>query len=187
MQAHLALAGLSGARDLIRPGGWLKLYGSAAGFSASALERELMTRHGVNFSVLKATEVADLEPRLNKNAYTRGLFQPGSGFVNYPMALAQSIWNARGNAAGAHSGDCPGTAARDGGGVSIRTDKATRLFDSRWSSRPAHGQSNLPRRWATRSAWTRSAATTSRLAVDMNLLGRPVCYPEKQCVLVAHA
>ena len=90
MQAHQALAGLSDALDLIRPVGWLKLYGSDAAFSNSALERELMTRHGVNFSVLTAGEVADLEPKLNRNTFTRGVFQPGSGFVNYPMALAQA-------------------------------------------------------------------------------------------------
>jgi D-amino-acid dehydrogenase len=96
------------------PCGWLKLYASAAGFSNSALERELMTRHGVNFSVLKPTEVADLEPRLNRNTFTRGLFQPGSGFVNYPMALAQSYMACalqRGRRF-THSGECPGTAAR---------------------------------------------------------------------------
>ena len=85
MQAHLELADMSGSRDLIQPVGWLKVYGSDAGFSESALDRELMTRHGVNFSVLNADEVADLEPRLNKNSYTQAAyFSPTADLSTIP-------------------------------------------------------------------------------------------------------
>jgi D-amino-acid dehydrogenase len=59
MQAHTALADISGARHLIKPVGWLKVYTSDAGFADTALERALMTRHGVNFG---AQHAANLRP-----------------------------------------------------------------------------------------------------------------------------
>jgi D-amino-acid dehydrogenase len=49
MQAHLAFADLCGRRDLIRPVGWLKVFRTEAGFADTALDREQMTRQGVNF------------------------------------------------------------------------------------------------------------------------------------------
>jgi D-amino-acid dehydrogenase len=44
MLAHRALTQLSHASALIRPVGWLKVYGTQAAFARTALERELMTR-----------------------------------------------------------------------------------------------------------------------------------------------
>jgi D-amino-acid dehydrogenase len=184
LQAHLALAGMSGARNLIRPGGWLKLYTSAAGFSASALERELMTRHGVHFSVLKPAEVAELEPRLNKNAYTRGLFQPDSGFVNYPRALAQSYFEcARQRQAHYFQETVLEVRPADGGGVSIRTDQATRQFDAVVVAAGAWSQQFAAQIGDKVSLDTERGYHLSFASTGESLLGRPVCFPEKQCVL----
>jgi D-amino-acid dehydrogenase len=184
LRAHLALAAMSGARDLIRPGGWLKLYASAAGFSASALERELMTRHGVRFSVLKAAEVTELEPRLNKSAYTRGLFQPESGFVNYPRALAQSYFEcARQRQAHHLQENVLELRPVDGGGVSIKTDQATRQFDAVVVAAGAWSKQFATQIGDKVSLDTERGYHVSFASTGESLLGRPVCFPEKQCVL----
>jgi len=184
LQSHLALAALSGARDLIRPGGWLKLYASAAGFSASALERELMARHGVHFSILKAAEVAELEPRLNRNAYTRGLFQPDSGFVNYPRALAQSYFEcARQRQAQYLQENVLALRPLDAGGVSITTDQATRQFDAVVVAAGAWSKQFAAQIGDKVSLDTERGYHLSFASTGDALLGRPVCFPEKQCVL----
>jgi len=183
MTAHHALAGLSGALDLIRPVGWLKLYGDA-GFSNSALERELMTRHGVNFSLLTADEVSDLEPRLNRNTFTRGVFQPGSGFVNYPMALAQSYMACALQRGAQHIQESVRELRpAEGGGVSIRTDSATRLFDSAVVAAGAWSKQFAAQLGDHVSLDTERGYHLSFGPSTHDLLRRPVCYPEKQFVL----
>jgi D-amino-acid dehydrogenase len=183
MTAHHALAGLSGALDLIRPVGWLKLYGDA-GFSNSALERELMTRHGVNFSLLTADEVSDLEPRLNRNTFTRGVFQPGSGFVNYPMALAQSYMACALQRGAQHIHESVRELRpAEGGGVSIKTDSATRLFDSAVVAAGAWSKQFAAQLGDHVSLDTERGYHLSFGPSTGHLLRRPVCYPEKQFVL----
>jgi D-amino-acid dehydrogenase len=184
MQAHLALATLSGARDLIRPVGWLKLYGSDTGFSSSALERELMTRHGVRFSLLNADEVADLEPQLNKKAYTRGLFQPDSGFVNYPKALTQSYFEcARQRQAQYIQERVLEVRPVGSGGVSVRTDQTTRQFDSVVVAAGAWSKQFAKQIGDSVSLDTERGYHVSFASTGDPLLHRPVCFPEKQCVL----
>lgn len=183
MKAHHTLASLSGALDLIRPVGWLKLYGDA-GFSNSALERELMTRHGVNFSVLTADEVSDLEPRLNRNTFTRGVFQPGSGFVNYPMALAQSYMASALQRGAQHIQESVREIRpAEGGGVSIRADGATRHFDSAVVAAGAWSRQFAAQLGDHVSLDTERGYHLSFGPSTHDLLRRPVCYPEKQLVL----
>lgn len=184
MQAHDVLAGLSDARDLIRQVGWLKLYGSAAGFSKSALERELMTRHGVNFSVLTAGEVTDLEPRLNRNTFTCGLLQPGSGFVNYPMALARAYMACAVQRGAQHVQESVREIRpAEGGGVSIRTDGATRHFDSAVVAAGAWSKQFAAQLGDHVSLDTERGYHLSFGPSTHDLLRRPVCYPEKELVL----
>lgn len=184
MQAHLALAEVSGARDLIRPVGWLKVYKSDAGFAESALARELMTRHGVNFAILNADEVADLEPKLNRSAYTRGVFQPGSGFVNYPTALTQAYFEgARQRQAQYIRESVLAVRPSERGGVTITTDKTARQFDSvviaagAWSKRFAKQIGDSV------SLDTERGYHISFASTGDELLRRPVGFPEKHCVL----
>ncbi len=184
MQAHLALAELSGARDLIRPVGWLKVYKSEAGFAESALERELMARHGVNFSILSAAEVADLEPNLDRNAYTRGLFQPDSGFVNYPTALTQAYFEAarQRQAQLVHESVLeirPGADAS----VSIRTNQSTRQFNSVVVAAGAWSKQFTKQIGDRVSLDTERGYHISFASTGDALLRRPVCFPENHCVL----
>jgi D-amino-acid dehydrogenase len=184
MQAHQALAGLSNALDLIRPVGWLKLYGSDAEFSNSALERELMMRHGVNFRVLTADEVSDLEPRLNRNTFTRGVFQPDSGFVNYPMALARAYMACALQRGAQHIQESVREIRpAEGGGVSIRTDGAIRHFDSAVVAAGAWSRQFAAQLGDSVSLDTERGYHLSFGPSTGHLLRRPVSFPEKQFVL----
>ena len=131
MLAHRALAGLSQAGALLRPVGWLKAYGTDAGFARSALERELMQRHNVNFSVLNADEVSQLEPKLDRRFLKRGVFQPDSGFVSCPMALAQAYFEAA-TLGGAKFMQAQVRAIKplEGGGISVTADGSSHRFDA---------------------------------------------------------
>ena len=184
MQAHLALADVSGASDLIRPVGWLKVYKSDAGFEETVLERELMTQHGVNFVILNAAEIADLEPKLNKNSCTRGLFQPDSGFVNYPTALTQAYFEcARRHQAQYIQESVLEVRPTEGGGISIRTDKTTRQFDSVVVAAGAWSKKFAKQIGDSVSLDTERGYHISFGSTSDDLLRRPVGFPEKHCVL----
>ncbi|NDP40723.1 MAG: FAD-binding oxidoreductase [Rhodoferax sp.] len=184
MHAHLALADLSAARELIRPVGWLKVYKSDAGFAETALERELMTRHGVNFSILNAAEVADLEPNLNRDAYTRGVFQPDSGFVNYPTALTQAYFEgARQRQAQYIQESVLEVRPTEGGGLSVKTDKATRQFDAVVIAAGAWSKQFAKQMGDKVSLDTERGYHISFGSTGGELLRRPVGFPERHCVL----
>jgi D-amino-acid dehydrogenase len=178
------LAELGQARHLIQPVGWLKVYRTDAGFADTALERALMTRHGVHFEVLNAQQIAALEPGLDPSVYKHGLFQPESGFVNFPMGLAQAYFQAA-QARGATQVQEAVLALEPqaGGGVSIRTAQGTQRFDAAvvaagaWSKQFARqvgdGVCLDTERGYHLSFQTRAAP----------LLNRPVSFPEDHCVL----
>ena len=184
MQAHLALADAAGARDRIRTVGWLKVYKSAAGFADTALDRELMTRHGVNFSVLSAGQVAELEPNIDPAAYTCGLFQPESGFVNYPLALSQAYFaGARERGAQHLRESVREIRPTESGGVVVVTGQARRQFDAvlvaagAWS-KPFASQIGDKVYLDTERGYHISLQPTGT-----DLLQRPVGFPEQHCVL----
>ena len=184
MQAHLALADLSAARELIRPVGWLKVYKSDAGFAETALERELMMRHGVNFSILNAFEVADLEPQLNRDAYTRGVFQPDSGFVNYPTALTQAYFEgARQRQAQYIQESVLEVRPTEGGGISVKTEKSTRQFDAVVIAAGAWSKQFAKQIGDKVSLDTERGYHISFGSTGGELLRRPVGFPERHCVL----
>lgn len=184
VQAHHSLASMSNALGLIQPVGWLKAYSSPAAFSKTALERELMTRHGVNFQVLNASEVADLEPGLHQDAYSCGLFQPDSGFVNYPMRLAQTYFEGA-HARGARylQQNVQEISPLNDGGVSVRTEQATHRFDSVVIATGAWSK-----QFATQLGDPVSLDTERGYHISLGMTGgpllkRPVGFPEKDCVL----
>jgi D-amino-acid dehydrogenase len=142
-----------------------------------------MTRHGVNFSVLNADQVAELEPKLNRSAYSCGLFQPDSGFVNYPLALTHAYFEAARQRQAQYIQQSVLEVRPTQDGVSIRTDRISRVFDSVV---------------VAAGAWSKQFATQigDRVSLDTErgyhvsfalggdqLLRRPVCFPEKSCVL----
>ncbi|NMM08298.1 FAD-binding oxidoreductase [Polaromonas sp.] len=183
MRAHRTLAGLSNALDFIRTVGWLKVYGSEAGFSKTAFERELMTRHGVDFSILNAGEVADLEPNLNKDAYTRGIFQPQSGFVNYPMGLAQAYFEGSLRRGAQYVQENVQEIRVNDGGISVRTDQTIRRFDSVVVATGAWSKQFARQLGDRVSLDTERGYHLSLGLTGTHLLSRPVGFPERDCVL----
>lgn len=121
-----------------------------------------MQRRGAHFTELNADEVHDLEPQLNRRAYTRGLFQPNSGFVNPPRGLVEAHFKtALQRQAQFVQQDVRGIAVSRLGGVDIQTANTTRAFDKVIVATGAWSAPS-PTSWATRCLWTPSAATTSR-------------------------
>jgi D-amino-acid dehydrogenase len=87
--AHRELTALSGADELVRPVGWLKVYETEAGLAGTQYERDIMAARGVRCDVLGADEIRQLEPGLARR-YVKGLLQPDSGFVASPHRLVQA-------------------------------------------------------------------------------------------------
>jgi D-amino-acid dehydrogenase len=88
-EAHRELIALSGADGIVRPVGWLKVYGSEATFAATQYERSIMAAHGVRFDVLGRDEIRQLEPALAPR-FEKALFQPDSAFVSSPRKLTEA-------------------------------------------------------------------------------------------------
>ena len=85
-EAHKELIALTGATDIVKQVGWLKVYKTEAGFAGTALGRRLMDRHGVKYEVLSPDEIGQLEPGLAR-VFAKGLFQPDSAFCTSPKML----------------------------------------------------------------------------------------------------
>jgi D-amino-acid dehydrogenase len=85
-EAHRDLADEAGAAGLIARRGYLKLYRTSEAFEASALEREILSHHGIRTEVLDGEEVARAEPALTRR-FARGLLFPESGSVERPGEL----------------------------------------------------------------------------------------------------
>lgn len=184
LHAHMTLAELSQAKHLIHPVGWLKVYGTDAGFAKTALERELMTRHGVNFRVLNAEQIAELEPQLDKSVYKHGIFQPDSGFVNFPTALSQAYFEAACQRGARQIKEAVvDIRPEPAGGVRIKTPQRDERFDAvvvaagAWSGRLAKRLGDAV------SLDTERGYHLSFRASGAPLLNRPVSFPQNNCVL----
>ncbi len=88
-EAHRELIALAGADGIVRPVGWLKVYETEAGFAGTAYDREIMAANDVNFDVLNADEIHQLEPALAPR-FVKGLLQPDSAFVSSPYKLTEA-------------------------------------------------------------------------------------------------
>lgn len=75
LQAYDPLVEAAGIRDMIRRSGWVSVYETEAGFKSYEPLLELQRRRGVNFEVLPAEELRQLEPSLAP-IFCRGVFYP---------------------------------------------------------------------------------------------------------------
>jgi len=123
--AHRELAALAGVHDVLRPVGWLKVYETEKGFEDSALERRLMSRHGIKFDVLNSDELRQLEPHLAPR-FVKALFQPDSGFASYPWRLVDGYgqYFAQGGGEFLHE-NVRRLEPREGGGVRVRSERGS--------------------------------------------------------------
>jgi D-amino-acid dehydrogenase len=129
LDAHRALARLAGCDGLMTQEGWLKVYASEAEFAASALERRLMDRNGMNYRILDRDEVTDLEPNVDPALCTIGFQQPDSGFVRFPRGLAQAYLSEAATRGALHLRQKVRGATRRPGGVTVHAEGGTRDFD----------------------------------------------------------
>ena len=129
MVAHRALAALAGAEARITEEGWLKVYASEQEFAATAPDRRLMDRNGVNYRVLTQAEVMDLEPNLDPALCRFGMHQPESGFVRHPRGLAEAYMAAALARGAVHQRVKVRGVQRVEGGVQVVTEGGTRRFD----------------------------------------------------------
>jgi D-amino-acid dehydrogenase len=93
LAAHHRLARMANAMDLLKPVGWLKVYRDSQAFAGTAYDRGLMERAGVQYDVLDADQLRQLEPGLSRD-FTIGLFQPGASFVSTPHDLSKAYFRA---------------------------------------------------------------------------------------------
>lgn len=130
LTAHHALAAQCGAQALIGQEGWLKVYGSQDAFDATALDRRLMDRFGVRYTVLGRKAVTDLEPNLDPALCHIGLYQPESGFVRHPQGLAVAYFNGAARLGAVHLRQhVKGVARRSQGGVTVHASDGAQDFD----------------------------------------------------------
>ncbi len=94
LAAHRRLAALAGRPDLIRPGGWLKVYASAAGLAGTGLDRALMQKHGVGFDILDTGALRHRLPAVRADALHAAIDQPACGFAADPGGLAGAYLDA---------------------------------------------------------------------------------------------
>ncbi|TFV90167.1 FAD-binding oxidoreductase [Oxalobacteraceae bacterium OM1] len=184
MKAHLALTGISKAQDRIDTVGWLKVYTSDASFAETAFERELMRRHGVNFSVLNAEEIEALEPKLAKGVCKHGIFQPESGFVNFPKGLTQAYFECAREHGTQHIRETvqelrPSSAVN----ITVKTDRRTETFDAVVVAAGAWSKQFARQCGDDVCLDTERGYHMSFRANGKPLLTRPVSFPDQHFVL----
>lgn len=130
LTGHRALAALCDADALITEEGWLKVYASDAEFATTALDRRLMDRHGVAYTLLDRKAITDLEPNLNPALCHIGFHQPDSGFVRNPKGLAQAYWDGAAARGAVHLRQkLRHITRRAGGGVTVQAGSGPQNFD----------------------------------------------------------
>jgi D-amino-acid dehydrogenase len=87
--AHDLLLSEIAITDIVKPVGWMKVYGSAKTFEAAAPLRDLQNRNGVKLEILNEDEIRQLEPGLAP-IFTHGAFEPDNGFVTNPAMLTDA-------------------------------------------------------------------------------------------------
>ncbi|MEP6972030.1 MAG: FAD-binding oxidoreductase [Betaproteobacteria bacterium] len=185
MHAHRSLTRLCQCEDRIQSIGWLKVYASDSDYAKTRLQRELMTRHGVSFTELNADEIHDLEPKLNRQAYTRGLFQPGSGFVNHPRGLVEAYFRGalQRQASFVQENVLEIAAVVGTDSVSVRTDTVTRSFDKVVIAAGAWSRQFAEQIGDKVCLDTERGYHISLKATGGPLLTRPVGFPARDCVI----
>jgi D-amino-acid dehydrogenase len=184
MQAHLALSDISKAQHLIKPVGWLKVYASDSSFADTAFDRALMTRHGVNFKVLNAREIEELEPNLHKGTYKHGIFQPESGFVNFPRGLTEAYFEcARQNGTRHIRETVLELKPQPGGSVTVKTNQGSQTFDAVVVAAGAWSKQFARQCGDDVCLDTERGYHVSFRSDGKQLLSRPVVFPENHIVL----
>ncbi|TCT03455.1 NAD(P)/FAD-dependent oxidoreductase [Aquabacter spiritensis] len=121
---HHALADAAGARGLLSPTGWVKLYHSEPDYAAGEPERDLAQALDVTYEELDPAGVRRLEPHL-RPAFLRATFWPDCDNCSDPGGLVKAYAAAFAHAGGSlFKGDARGL-ARQGGRWRLETPEGT--------------------------------------------------------------
>lgn len=86
---HRRLATSAGVLEQFRETGWIRIYRTAQGLEGDADLHELASRFGIDFRMLGANDLADLEPDLNPIAH-KAVFWPETQTVAWPEAVTKA-------------------------------------------------------------------------------------------------
>ncbi len=86
---HRQLIARANAHSVFAERGWLKVYGDAKAYRASARERDLMQQLGVDYDQLSSADVRSLEPALTRE-YECGLLLTETCSVSDPYVLTRA-------------------------------------------------------------------------------------------------
>ncbi|MER8549883.1 FAD-binding oxidoreductase [Mesorhizobium sp. M1169] len=84
------MLGDNGWRKVFRPTGALHVYKDITPGGLDEQIASLRTSHNAAFEKISADQIRELEPGLSKD-YQRGLYFPGSGYVDSPLTLVESL------------------------------------------------------------------------------------------------
>ena len=90
IKAYEPLLDVAGIHDMIRRSGWVSVYETEAGFRSYEPMLELQRRRGVNFEVLPAEELKQLEPSLAP-IFCRGVFYPDVAYTVNNFRFVQEL------------------------------------------------------------------------------------------------
>jgi D-amino-acid dehydrogenase len=90
VDAYGPLVKSAGVEDMIRRTGWLCVYETDAKFRAVQDDLALQRRRGVEFQILPAEEIRQIEPSLAP-IYRRGIFFPENAYVTDNFRLVQAL------------------------------------------------------------------------------------------------
>ena len=89
IERHRQLVAEAGVGSIFMEKGWLKVYRDEAAYRTSRLERELMDRLEVEYSLLTPDDLAEAEPALRPE-YFAGLLMSGTCSVSDPLGLTRA-------------------------------------------------------------------------------------------------
>ena len=90
IKAYEPLLDVAGIHDMIRRSGWVSVYETETGFRSYEPMLELQRRRGVNFEVLPAEELKQLEPSLAP-IFCRGVFYPDVAYTVNNFRFVQEL------------------------------------------------------------------------------------------------
>ncbi|WP_252259856.1 N-methyl-L-tryptophan oxidase [Erythrobacter aurantius] len=105
--------------DTSRGGG--ELHGMGGFFDRTAA---IAQRHGIRHEFLDGRAIRERFPAFAPPDDARGYFEPGGGFVHVESALGALLADAAADGAQVHTGETFPGFSDDGGGITVRTDRA---------------------------------------------------------------
>jgi D-amino-acid dehydrogenase len=138
IEVHKKWIAEAGVQDLLNRGGALKLYRNRQGFLEERLERDLLTRCGVRYTVLSADEAYELEPDL-KRIFAQAVLIEDTVSIRNPEKLCKAYAE---------------MFVEAGGQFEVAEIQALRAVAEGWELVTDQGSERAPRVVVCMGAWT---------------------------------